>query len=401
MKKAMALFLSALMLLSVLAGCSSAAKTSSSSGTTASAPASASASASASSAAAPAASASASTSAASSAAAGKKVVFLVNGSLGDKGFFDSCAEGINRLKDEEGCDTKIIEMGKDETAYETYFRDVSDQDWDLIVACTWSVQEVFEKVAADYPDKQYLFIDGTPSTPNMMGISFKSNETGFMAGCLAALKLEAGGDDKIDSSKKVLGFVGSMDTTNINDFLVGYIDGVKYIDDSIKIITSYVGSFEDVATCLEMTTQLYNQGAQIVYAPTSQSMVGAVTASSNCDKYLIACDTDIYTGMVNTDANLVRDVLSSSLKKVGDSVVVAANGLWDGSMQLGQNYTLGLAEGTVGLADNSNYQSLVSSDVRSQLDEIAKKVAAGEITIDSAFSMDTTAIESLRNSMKP
>ena len=329
---------------------------------------------------------------------GKKVVFLVNGSLGDKGFFDSCQEGIERLGSEYGCEVKTIEMGRDETAYETYFRDVSEQDWDLIVAATWSVQEVFEEVAADYPDNNYLFLDGEVSSDNMIGITFPSNEAGFMAGCLAALKMDAG-DEKIDPNQKIVGFVGSMD--NINDFLVGYIDGIKYIDDSIKVITSYVGSFEDVATCLEMTTQLYNQGAQIVYAPASQSIVGAVTASSDCDKYIIGCDTDLYSEMVDTDANLVRNVLSSSLKKMGDAVVTASTGLWDGTMSLGENYSLGLAEGTVGLADNDNFQALVSEDIRTQLDEIASKVANGEIEVSSAYNMDTAAIETLRNEMKP
>ena len=330
----------------------------------------------------------------------KKVVFMVNGSLGDKGFFDSCQEGIDRLASEYGCEVKTIEMGKDETTYETYFRDVSEQDWDLIVAATWSVQEVFEEIAADYPDNNYLFLDGEISSDNMMGITFRSNEAGFMAGCLAALQINAGAE-KIDPAQKVVGFVGSMDTTNINDFLVGFIDGIKYVDDSVKVITSYVGSFEDVATCLEMTTQLYNQGAQIVYAPASQSIVGAVTASSDCDKYLIGCDTDIYSELVATDPELVRNVLSSSLKKMGDAVVTSATGLWDGTMSLGENYSTGLAEGTVGLADNDNYQTLVSEDVRTQLDEIAAKVSNGEIEISSAYTMDTAAIESLRNSMLP
>ena len=45
----------------------------------------------------------------------KKVVFMVNGSLGDKGFFDSCQEGIERLGSEYGCEVKTIEMGRDET----------------------------------------------------------------------------------------------------------------------------------------------------------------------------------------------------------------------------------------------------------------------------------------------
>ena len=330
----------------------------------------------------------------------KRVAFLVNGSLGDSGFFDSCQEGMDRLASEYGCEVKTIEMGKDETTYETYFRDVSEQDWDLIVAATWSVQEVLQDIAVDYPDQQYLFLDGEIEGDNIMGINFRSNETGFMAGCLAALQLNAGGE-KIDLAQEVVGFVGSMGTTNINDFLVGYIDGIQYVDDSIKVITSYVGSFEDVATCLEMTTQLYNQGAQIVYAPASQSIVGAVTASSDCDKYIIGCDTGLYSEMVETDPNLVRNVLSSSLKKMGDAVVTASTSLWDGSMSLGENYSLGLAEGTVGLADNDNFQTLVSEEIRTQLDEIATKVANGEIEVSSAYTMDTAAIETMRNEMKP
>lgn len=376
MKKVVSLIMALMMTTSLLAGCGS---TSSSAGSSADA---------------------GSSSAASTSDTGKKVVFMVNGSLGDKGFFDSCAEGINRLGSEYGCEVKIIEMGKDETAYETYFRDVSEQDWDLIVAATWSVQEVFEEIAADYPDNNYLFLDGEVSAENMMGITFRSNEAGFMTGCLAALQLNAGGE-KIDPSKKVLGFVGSMDTTNINDFLVGYIDGINYVDDSIKVITSYVGSFEDVATCLEMTTQLYNQGAQIVYAPASQSIVGAVTASSDCDKYFIGCDTDIFNEMVDTDSNLVRNVLSSSMKRMGDAVVKAATGIWDGSIALGTNYSMGLAESAVGLADNDNYQTLVGEEVRTQLEDISAKVIVGEVEIDSAYTMETADIEALRDSMKP
>lgn len=333
-------------------------------------------------------------------AAGKKVVFLVNGNLGDKGFYDSIAEGVNRLGSDYGCEIKIIEMGRDETTYETYFRDVSEQDWDLIIGATWSVQEVFEEVAADYPEKSYLFLDGSISTANMIGISFQSNVTGFMAGALAALKLKEG-DAKIDASKKLIGVVASMDATNLNDFLVGYWEGAAYVDPEIKCLTSYVGSFEDVATCKELTTQLYTQGAQIVYAPASQSILGAVTASQECDKFLIGCDTDIYTIEKDMNPELVANVLSSSMKRMGDAVVYAATSLWNGSYTLGENYTLSLAENAVGLADNENYQALVSEATRAELEAIAGKVMAGEITIDTAYAMENDAIAAMREAMKP
>ena len=55
----------------------------------------------------------------------------------------------------------------------------------------------------------------------------------------------------------------------------------------------------------------------------------------------------------------------------------------------------------MGLADNDNFQTLVSEEIRTQLDEIATKVANGEIEVSSAYTMDTAAIETMRNEMKP
>lgn len=56
-----------------------------------------------------------------------------------------------------------------------------------------------------------------------------------------------------------------------------------------------------------LTTQLYNQNAQIVYAPTSQSMMGAATAAQKMDKYLIAQDTDLYNSLKESDPEPGRE----------------------------------------------------------------------------------------------
>ena len=329
-----------------------------------------------------------------------KALFLVNGNLGDKGFFDSAASGFYTMRDTYGAEVKIVEMGRNEASYESYYLDVSEQDWDVIVSGTWSVLELAEDIATQFPEQDYIFFDGMAQADNMMGIAYRSNETAFMAGALAALMFDAN-DPKIDSSEKILGFVGSMDVPNINDFLIGYIDGIKYIDPSIKLLTSYVGSFEDVPKCLEMTTQLYNQGAQIVYAPTSQSLLGAVTASSNVDKYLIGCDTDIWAAMKDADPNMVRNVISSSLKKVGESLVVAMRGLQDGSMSTSENYDMGIKNGSVGLADNDNYKKIVPASIRAELDTIAQKVANEEIPVNIAVGMPTEQVAAYRDAMKP
>lgn len=328
-----------------------------------------------------------------------KAIYLVNGSLGDKGFFDSAASGFTTIEKEDGAEVKIVEMGRNEATYESYFLDVSEQNWDVITSGTWSVLELTQETAAQFPDQKYLFFDGTLEAPNVMSITYKSEQTGYMAGVLAALMLDVD-DPKIDNSKRILGFVGSMDIPNINDFLVGYIEGIKYIDENITLLTSYVGSFEDVSKCMEMTTQIYNQGAQIVYGPTSQSILGAVAASDKKDKYFIGCDTDIWAAFSDSDSNKVRNVLSSSLKNVGESLVVAMRGMQDGSMNFGEVYNLGIESGAVGLAKNANYQKLVPKDIIEQLDTIATKVGNGEIVVSKAIGKSAEEVAKLRDDMK-
>lgn len=335
---------------------------------------------------------------------GMKVIYLVNGSLGDKGFYDSAASGINMIADELGAETKIVEMGRDETSYESNFLDVSEQDWDLIVSGTFSVSELTQNIAVQYPEKNYLIFDvsvdfSKVTTGNIVGVGYYSNQGAFLSGVLAAKMLLEAEDERIDNSKKILGFVGSMDTTGINDFLVGYLEGVKYVDPEIQVLTSYVGSFEDVTKCMEMTTQLYNQGAQIVYAPASQSILGAATAAADANKYLIACDQDLYAQLVESDPDMAATILTTSLKNVGESLLTAVKGLQDGTMAYGNNYTLGLDSGAVGLAKNANYLALVPESIQAEIVEIEEKIMSGELEVSSAYSMTTDEVVALRDSM--
>ena len=333
-----------------------------------------------------------------------KIVYLCNGNLGDKGFNDSAQSGMKMLEEKMGAEIKTIEMGRDETSYESNYMDVSEQDWDMIVSGTWTVKELAQEIAAEFPEKNYLLFDcsvdrDVVTDGNMMGVNYYSNQAAYLSGVLAAKMLESG-DAKIDPAQKVLGFVGSMDTANINDFLVGYLEGVKYVDPEIKVATSYVGSFEDVSKCMEMTNQLYSQGAQIVYAPASQSILGSVTAAQNAGKYLISCDNDLYSDLVDSDPELAANILTSSLKNVGQSIYTSIKEWSEGTMSLDQDYILGLDNGAVGLAKNDNYMANVPEDIQKFIDETEQKIINGEITVGTAFDMTTEEVAALRDEMK-
>lgn len=186
---------------------------------------------------------------------GLNVAILLNGSLGDKAFFDSAANGADMLEKQLGCTTKVVEMTYDETKWEPTLLDFSeDPDYDVIVVGTWQMSEKLQAIAPQYPDKKYIIFDSTvdyeqEGVENVYSIEYKQNESSYLAGALAALTTKTG----------TIGFVGGMENTVIDDFMVGYIQGTKDTKADIKVLTAFVGNFSDSARAKELTIAQINQ----------------------------------------------------------------------------------------------------------------------------------------------
>ena len=76
-----------------------------------------------------------------------KVALLLNGTLGDKSFYDSANEGLTRLRDELGADVfdfKVEQMGgtaADESKWEPTLLDYCDSgEYDVIIMGTWQMR---------------------------------------------------------------------------------------------------------------------------------------------------------------------------------------------------------------------------------------------------------------------
>ncbi|WP_349655020.1 BMP family ABC transporter substrate-binding protein [Paenibacillus sp. G2S3] len=85
-----------------------------------------------------------------------KVVLLIPGTLGDKSFFDSANSGLQKVKDELGAETKVVEMGVDKTKWEPTFNDIAAENWDVIISGGSEITEMFNATAELYPDKNSL-----------------------------------------------------------------------------------------------------------------------------------------------------------------------------------------------------------------------------------------------------
>lgn len=119
-------------------------------------------------------------------------------------------------------------------------------------------------------------------------------------------------------------------------------------------------------------------------------------------KVIDLSDVRAETDKTGPEASAPGDVPpeQGTMKNVGDSLFTAVQGLADGTMTYGNNYTLGLDSGAVGLAKNENYTSIVPAEIQGEIDEVEAKIVSGEIEVASAFNMSTEEVVALRDSMK-
>ncbi len=317
-----------------------------------------------------------------------KVVLYINGTLGDKSFFDSANRGLQRAIKELGIEGKTIEGGYDPAKWEPDIEQLSEGDWDIIIAGTWQLVGALEKIAPKHPDKRYFTYDTSVNYKkgnlgNVYSILYKQNEGSFLVGALAAMITES--NMPLANKQKVIGFLGGMDIPVINDFKVGYIQGAKYIDPDIKVLVSYAGSFSDPAKGKELVLAQYDQGADIAFNVAGETGLGLLDAAKESKKYAIGVDSDQYKLFKDSDPVKASFIVTSMMKNVDYSLFRAIKLHLEGKLQYGRAEALGLKEHGIGVADNENYRKLVPEKFRKKIKELEQKIINGEIKVKTAF----------------
>ena len=87
---------------------------------------------------------------------------MLNGTLGDKSFNDSAADGMEMIAQElSNVETKVVEMTFDDTKWEPAVLDACDEGYDIIITGTWQMQEIIARELGIPPTEICLEQDGS------------------------------------------------------------------------------------------------------------------------------------------------------------------------------------------------------------------------------------------------
>jgi basic membrane protein A and related proteins len=296
-----------------------------------------------------------------------KVALLLPGSANDKGWNQSAYEGLEEIK-ALGCETAYSESVA-ASDYEAVFRGYADKGFDVVFGHGVEFGDAATAVAKDYPNTMFCITSSDLSVaPNVCSLQNLNNEQGFIAGVVAALATKSG----------KVGAIGGMEISSIQSYILGFQQGVAYVNNGTTALTAFTGDFDDATKVKEQTNAFIEQGADIIAQDADQAGLGLFEAVKNAKAgvYAIGSVKDQYEECPGR-------VLTSATNTIGDAMAVALKQYAEGKLTA-QCYRFGIKEGVIGLADYHDCANVLTDEQKTFIKTTMTKVADGEITVKSA-----------------
>lgn len=325
-----------------------------------------------------------------------KIALLISGDLGDMSFWDSANAGLVKFAaDHPEVVVDIIEMGSSDTSkYESTLTKTCNGAYDLIIVGSTDMREPLQRAAKKkkYADRRFIIFDTevkdgkAADYPTVHSIMFSQNEGGYLAGTLAALM-------SIEKGAPATAFIGGTKNDIINDFGFGFMQGVRDVNAAkgitMKAYNSYIGDFTNSPKGSSLAASFYDSGVEVLFAAASQAGLGCIDSAKNTGKLIIGVDSDQHAYYAETDPEKASHIVTSALKRVDLALYECCEKFLNGTLTYGDLEVMGVKEGKIGLVENDAYMTLVSEETRAYVADVAAKIAAGELTVQSGLKRYT------------
>lgn len=305
------------------------------------------------------------------------------GGVNDHSFNQSAWEGLQKWGNAKHLtknnDFAYIETNTPEEN-STNIDDAIQSGFTTIISLSYLQTEELKIAANTHPKINFALIDGDISgIKNLCSISFKDQESAYLAGLAAAYTTR---------SNKV-GFIGGMEGPIIQRFQNGFEAGVKAGADNqnkkIDIMIKYAASYDSPDLGKALAASMFSNNADILYqaaGSTGSGVFQEAKARNESDYgkkvWVIGVDRDQenegYYRLKNGHTGYLT--LTSTKKNVGAAVENLSEQTYVNKFPGGKHLSLGLKENGVGLT-----RGHLSTDAYKIISEAKQKIIEGKLLI--------------------
>ncbi|WP_213814435.1 BMP family protein [Glaciihabitans sp. dw_435] len=287
-----------------------------------------------------------------------KIAIVLSGPTTDHDFNQVGYEAAEAAGKSVGAKVAFAENVSDANAERT-IRNFASEGYQLIIAHSFSFGDATLKVAKEFPDTVFMAGTATSNASNVGTYDNPDYQGAYLAGMLAAGT----------STDGTVGWVSAIQTPNLLANLHAYEAGAKDINAKATVLHSFIGSFYDPPKAKEAALAQIQKGAQVLSAQTVGTIDGAIAGKA-------------YAIGALTDQNFLgpQTVLTSVTWDVSPLFTDIAKAVQDGSWT-NKNYSYGIKEGSIGLADFHGLESKVPADVMKTVLEREAQIKDGSFTV--------------------
>ncbi len=294
------------------------------------------------------------------------------GSVNDGTFNEFAYDGMIRAVEEFGLESTFIET-QNPADYAANINTCVEGDWDIIITVGFTLGDAAREAAMESPEIFFIGIDQDFSSvdplPNLVGLQFREDQAGFLAGAMAALMTE---------SDVVAGVYG-LDIFPVVKFRNGFEQGAQFINPDINTLGVYIPDFQAPDQGQEAAAQFIGEGADVIFGAGGPTGSGGISYAATEDILVIGVDQDEYfTTFGEGESPGAENLITSAIKRVDNGVydmissIVAGEGLPENS-----TYVLSLFNDGIDFAES--HDADVPQEVIDQVNEIKSALTAGSI----------------------
>ncbi|MFN3762828.1 MAG: BMP family protein, partial [Anaerolineae bacterium] len=302
------------------------------------------------------------------------------GGIDDKSFNATSWQGMELAKQELGVEVAYLES-QQQVDYAANITQFIDQGYDMIITVGFLLGDDTKKFAEQNPNVKFAIVDFAydPPLPNVLGLTFATDEAAFLAGYLAAGMTKTG----------KVGTFGGIKIPPVTVFMVGFEQGVKYYNqkhgtnvqvlgwDTAKDEGLFVGNFESTDDGRRAGEDLIAEGADIIMPVAGPVGLGTAAAvKDHPGTMLIGVDTDWCISAAEYCPVILTSVMKNMHIAVRDAIKMAKEGTFQGGVYVGT-----LKNGGVGIAPFHEFDSKVPASLKAELEEVAKGIIDGTIKV--------------------
>lgn len=300
----------------------------------------------------------------SDSAGGKKtlrVALLTPGPISDKSWNGIAHEGLLAIRDSLGAETSHIQT-KTPAEFEENFRQYGAQGYDLVIGNGFEYQEAASRVAPNYPNTKYAITSGRVTAANLAGFAFAFEEAAYQAGMLAGAMTKT----------NKIGLIAGQELPPVKSSFAAFERGAKSVNPAVSIVTSYLGSWEDVSAGKEQALAQIAQGVDIILQNADAAGLGVFQAAR--EKNVLVFGT-------NADQNSVAPdvIIASVVIDLPKAFLMVAREVQAGTFS-GRVINLGVKDSVVRLVVNPAMAARIPAASLAAVDSVGAQLAAGTFT---------------------